>query len=271
MGTRKPAVAGQFYPASKKELEQTVQWCLDEAHVDPAPDKVVAVIVPHAGYTYSGATAGSAYARVRGKKPKRIALLGCSHRYPIATASVFDSDGFEIPLGTFPVDEALGKTLARELGSESTLAHLYEHSLEVQLPFLWVAMGPVPIVPILFGSPAAEWHESAGEKLARLLDEDDLVVASTDLSHYLDDSAAHQIDKRTLDIVLAKNCAALCEGLARGQCSMCGGAAVVAAMSFARARGALTWSLLDYRTSAAASGDHDRVVGYGAISMERES
>ena len=270
MGTRKPAVAGQFYPASKAELEQTVQRCLNDAHVDPAPGKVVALVVPHAGYVYSGPTAGFAYARARSDKPKCVVLLGCSHRYQIDTASVFDSGGFEIPLGTFPVDEPLAATLARELGSESTLPHLYEHSLEVQLPFLWLAIGPAPIVPILFGSPATGWHEKAGETLARLLDEDDLVVASTDLSHYMSDSAAHQMDKRTLDTVLNKDCAALCEGLAQGRSSMCGGAAVVAAMAFARARNALAWSLLDYRTSAAASGDYGRVVGYAAISMERE-
>jgi AmmeMemoRadiSam system protein B len=126
-------------------------------------------------------------------------------------------------------------------------------------------------VPVLFGGPAAAWHEEAGKRLAGLVDEGDVVIVSTDLSHYLPDAVAHQVDKRTLDTVLNKDCAALCEALARGSCSMCGGAAVVAAMALAHARGAEAWSLLDYQTSAATSGDYDRVVGYAALSMERAS
>ena len=271
MGIRRAAVAGQFYPADKLELERLVQRYLDETRIEPAPDNVAAIVAPHAGYPYSGRTAGYAYARARGGKPKRVILLGCSHRCQIDTASVFDTGAFEIPLGELPVDEAFAKQLSLELESVSSLPHQHEHSLEVQLPFVWLTLGPVPIVPVLFGGPAGKWHEEAGKKLAELADENDVVVASTDLSHYLRDSVAHQIDKRTLDTVLSKDCAALCDGLGHGACSMCGGAAVVAAMAFANARGASAWSLLDYQTSAATSGDYDRVVGYAAISMERES
>lgn len=269
MGTRKPAVAGQFYPGQGEDLERMVRRYLDETGLTPAPERVSAVVAPHAGYVYSGRTAAFAFARIRGAKPKRVILLGCSHRYPIATASVFDSGSFEIPLGVFPVDEAFGKVLAQEWKSESTLAHQQEHALEVQLPFLWVALGAIPIVPVLFGGPATLWHEDAGIRLAALAEDGDIVVASTDLSHYLADSAAHQIDKRTLDAVLNKDCAAFCDGLIGGSYSMCGGPAVVAAMAFAKARGADAWSLLDYQTSGATSGDLERVVGYAAISMER--
>jgi len=271
MGTRKPAVAGQFYPGHEEDLARMVQQYIDETGLAPAPERVAAVVAPHAGYVYSGRTAAFAFARIRGAKPKRVILLGCSHRYPLATASVFDTGSFESPLGVFPVDEHFAKGLAQEWESESILPHQQEHALEVQLPFLWAALGETPIVPVLFGGPATLWHEEAGKRLAALADAGDIVVASTDLSHYLADSAAHQIDKRTLDAVLNKNCAAFCDGLVGGSYSMCGGAAVVAAMAFAKARGAEAWSLLDYQTSGATSGDLDRVVGYAAISMERAS
>ena len=271
MSTRRPAVAGQFYPGHEEDLERMVRQYMDETALAPAPERVAAVVAPHAGYVYSGRTAAFAFARIRGAAPKRVILLGCSHRYPIATASVFDSGSFEIPLGVFPVDEPFAKELARVWESESILPHQQEHTLEVQLPFLWIALGKTPIVPVLFGGPAAPWHEEAGKRLAGLVDDGDLVVTSTDLSHYLADAAAHQIDKRSLDAVLNKDCPALCEGLLSGSYSMCGGAAVVAAMAFAKARGAEAWSLLDYQTSGATSGDFERVVGYAAISMERAS
>jgi hypothetical protein len=243
---------------------------MDDSRVEPAPERVAAIVAPHAGYIYSGPTAGYVYARIRGKKPKRVILVGCSHRYPIRRASVYEKGAFETPLATFPVDEAFASTLAQELDSRSDDPHLLEHSLEVQLPFLHVSVGEVPIVPILFGAHAEAWHVDVGERLAAMVDSSDLVIASTDLSHYLSEEEANRIDKHTIETVLTKDTATLGDGLRRGTCSMCGGAAVKMAMGFASACGATQWSLLDYRTSGAVSRDYDRVVGYGAISMERE-
>ena len=272
MNIRKAAVADKFYPGDAHELRHLVEQYLSQTQVKAAPDSVAAIIAPHAGYVYSGPTAGFAYARARGKTPKRVILLGCSHQCGINRASVFDEGAFETPLGVFPIDEPFAKRLAEEWKSAGIEPHLGEHSLEVQLPFLSVALGETetPIVPILFGGPAGSWHVAAGETLARLADDSDLVVVSTDLSHYLSDEEAHQLDKQTLDTVLTRNCESVIQGLARGACSMCGGAAVVAAMAFARARNAIGWSLLDYRTSAAISKDYRRVVGYAALSMELE-
>ena len=268
MSVRIPIVADQFYPGDPLELRRTVDEYMSQSGVEAAPDRVVALVAPHAGYIYSGATAGYAFARVRGKKPKRVILLGCSHRYAIEQASVYDSGAFETPLGTFPVDEDLAQALAEELGSFSVDPHMVEHSLEVELPFLWAAVGETPIVPVLFGGPAREWHVKAGEKIASLAGEGDLLLSSTDLSHYLNDARAHKIDKTTTDAILAQDCPAIIAALAANTCSMCGGAAVVAAMAYALARGAKDWSLLDYRTSAETSGDRYRVVGYASIAME---
>ncbi len=268
MGVRRPAVAGQFYPANRGTLLHDVKAFIDAADVTPAPERVAAIVAPHAGYLYSGATAGFAFARVQGKTPRRVILLGGSHRYAIKGAAVCSQGAFEIPLGVFPVDEAFAARLTDALGPEMEAPHQTEHALEVQLPFLSVAIGEVPIVPVLFGSPASDWHAEFGRQLADLADPSDLVIASTDLSHYLAQEDAHQQDKRSLDIFLGKDPSGFAAALGRGACAMCGGSAVVAAMAFALARGAADWSVLDYRTSAEVSGDYAQVVGYAALSME---
>ena len=182
---REPAVAGQFYPGQAGVLRETANRYVEEAGVEAAPDHVVALVCPHAGYMYSGPTAGYAYARAKGKKPRRVILLGCSHRYMFPGASVYEVGAFDTPLGRFPIDEAFAKTLSTRLETAPTGPHDMEHALEVQLPFLAVALGLMPIVPVLFGSPAGEWHAQAGRVIAELVEDGDLVIASTDLSHYL--------------------------------------------------------------------------------------
>lgn len=272
MGTsniRKAAVAGQFYPGEPERLRRVAEEYIESAKVEPSPDKVTTIVSPHAGYIYSGPTAGHAFARVKGKEPGRVILLGCSHRYPIPTASVYTSGGFETPLGTFPIDESFATTLAEELHSESEEPHRLEHALEVQLPFLAVAVGLVPIVPVLFGGPATKWHAEVGQRLAELVNPDDLIVASTDLSHYLSEEEANAIDGHSLETVLSQDWNAFTREIDDRTCSMCGASAVTSAMAYALAQQSDTWRLLDYRTSAAASGDFSRVVGYAALSMER--
>jgi len=266
---RRPAVAGQFYPSGPDELRETVDAYLDASGVESAADRVVTIVSPHAGYIYSGPTAGYAFARVRGKAPKRVVLLGCSHRYAIDTASVFTQGEFATPIGAFPIDELFARDFAALTDSVSIEPHLAEHALEVQLPFLARAIGLVPIVPVLFGSPAGAWHAKMGAALATMLDDTDLVVASTDLSHYLGEADANTIDRRSIGAVLTKDWRAYAQGIRDQSCSMCGAAAVTAAMACAPALGAREWGLLDYRTSGASSGDYRRVVGYAAMSMER--
>ena len=266
---RKAAVAGQFYPAAPEALRRVTQQYIEESGVDPAPESVAAIVSPHAGYVYSGPTAGHAFARIQGKQPGRVVLLGCSHRFYIDTASVYTSGAFETPLGSFPIDEPFAAQLARETNSESVEPHQLEHSLEVQLPFLAHAVGIVPIVPVLFGGPIRKWHADIGRRLAEMIDPGDLVIVSTDLSHYMSEPEANAVDKHSIDVVLAKDWQAFATGIEDQSCSMCGASAVSAAMACALARNAETWRVLDYRTSGAASGDYSRVVGYAALSMER--
>lgn len=272
MRVRKPAVAGQFYPASPTSLQREIERHLDAAPIDPAPESVAAIMTPHAGYPYSGLTAAHVYKRVLGKTPKRVVVLGCSHQFRFDGLSIFDKGGYETPLGVVPVDEALADYLAACFGNTCPEAHYGEHSLEVQVPFLQVVLaGDFKLVPVLFGSRPDDMHERIGKELAKCLDPEDLVLASTDLSHFLREEAANSIDRHSLEQVLTRSTKAVRSGAADESCSMCGVTAVVAAMAYANAVPADRWQLLDYRTSAWASGDTSRVVGYGAISMERNA
>jgi hypothetical protein len=266
---RKPAVAGQFYPDEPETLRCVTRQYIEDAKVEPAPENVTAIVSPHAGYVYSGPTAGHAFARILGKRPGRVVLLGCSHRFHIGTASVCTSGSFETPVGIFPIDEPFAERLARMTQSTSAEPHWLEHSLEVQLPFLASAVGVVPIVPVLFGGPVSDWHAEIGKQLAAMLDPEDLVIASTDLSHYLSEQEANAIDTRSIETVLSKDWNAFADSIENQTCSMCGASAVTAAMACALARESDAWQVLDYRTSGAASGDFSRVVGYAALSMER--
>jgi len=268
MAIRYPAVAGTFYEAGAEALRETVTSHLDAAYVESAPERVAALVVPHAGFIYSGATAGHALARARGKRAGRVLILGRSHRQQFDGAVVPMEDRFRTPLGELAVDRAFIERMGDAVCFDAASAHTDEHCLEVILPFVQVALGEVPIVPILFGTDPGESHIQLGERLAGMLDASDLVIASTDLSHYLTEERANVLDQAALNRVLSRDCHALIEDTNEGVCSMCGAAAVVCTMACSLARGARDWRILHYSTSARASGDHHRVVGYGAVSME---
>lgn len=269
MLTRQPAVAGRFYPDAPEVLESTLAALLRGASAThPAPRHVASILVPHAGYPYSGPVAAHAFARISGKRPGRVVLLGRSHHYAFPGASIAAEGAFATPLGLLPIDESFASTLAKMTQLAPAHMHTPEHALEVELPFLQAVLGEVPIVPVLFGEDPAPWHEAFGRELASLLDHDDLVLISTDLSHYLSNEEAHQQDRRSLGGLLAKDCRAFEEGSLTGAYSLCGATAVVAGMACALARGATEWRLLDYRTSGDVCGDTRRVVGYAAVSFE---
>jgi len=270
MLVREAAMAGHFYPADPDKLRQDIEQYLISAEIEAAPSQVLALVAPHAGYAYSGPTAGHAYARVRGKKPTRVVLLGRSHHFYFDDLQVWNQGAFRTPLGDSPIDDALAADLAQEFGSD-TYAHGPEHTLEVHVPFLQVAFDEVPVVPVLFGSDPRSWHADFGRSLAERLGPNDLIVASTDLSHFLKQEQANEIDRRSLDRVLSGEYDMLTREIAGGRCSMCGATAVVAAMAYAESRNAAEWRLLDYRTSGDATGDYARVVGYGAVSIERQA
>ncbi|MCP3137208.1 AmmeMemoRadiSam system protein B [Pyxidicoccus xibeiensis] len=255
---RAPAVAGSFYPASPSALARQVDGWLERtpAHVG---DRPLALIVPHAGYVYSGRVAAAAYATLRGHpdKPLRVLLLGPCHFLPLSGLAYPDVDVLCTPLGEVPLDDDLRQRAAKlRQVSASTAAHEAEHSLEVQLPFLQRVLGHFRVLPLVVGRARAEEVE---ELLDLLWDDDVLPVISSDLSHYLPYEDAREADRETAERVLT-----LDGPLDAG--SACGAAAISGLMLAARKRG-LHPRLLDLRSSGDTAGGHDEVVGYGAFAF----
>ncbi len=256
---RRAAVAGLFYPEDPEELASAVKHLLADAPL-PATARGTpkALIVPHAGYIYSGPVAASAYARLRtlAGKAKRVVLLGPCHRVPLRGLAVSGADAFETPLGVVPVDKsAVADALSLPQVRIFEATHANEHSLEVHLPFLQETLGEFALVPIVVGDASAE---EVAEVLERLWGgPETIVVVSSDLSHYHDYESARQIDATT--------CRAI-EALDPGDIGFeqaCGGVAVGGLLTVARRR-ALDVVTLDLRNSGDTAGDRRRVVGYGA-------
>jgi AmmeMemoRadiSam system protein B/AmmeMemoRadiSam system protein A len=257
---RPPAVAGSFYPRDPERLRADVAGFLDAVPLASGP-RPKALVVPHAGYVYSGPVAASAYARLRAPGPtlERVVLLGPSHHAAVAGLALPEEESFLTPLGAVPIDlEAAERALTLPQVTRSGDAHRREHSLEVQLPFLQAVLGRFALVPFAVGSASAA-------EVAGLLDllwggPETLVVISTDLSHYLPYDEASAMDRRTADQVLALDAA----GLGREQA--CGRVPLQGLLLEARRR-RLEVELLDLRSSGDTAGGRDQVVGYGAFAF----
>jgi len=259
---RPPAVSGLFYPASAAELRSAVEGYLRQAPArngSPAPK---AVIAPHAGYVYSGPIAGSAFQTFAGAATvnaiERVVLLGPSHFVPFRGLALPGHESFGTPLGAVKL-QGEGARAALRLPQVRIIpeAHVREHSLEVELPFLQVLLESFELVPLVVG-------EAEPDEVAEVLDHlwggpETLIVVSSDLSHYLTSDAARRADRATADAILSL----------RGPLDprqACGAAPINGLLKAALAKG-LTAQLLDLRNSADTAGDPTRVVGYGAFAF----
>ncbi len=268
MSKRHPAVSGQFYPSNPSTLLAQVSMYIEQSGISPSTHRVLSLIAPHAGYMYSGPIAGFAFSRIRGQKVNRVILIGRSHRYAFDGLALCEYDAFLTPLGEFPVDKEFYEKLVKNLPCCTNNSHLYEHCLEVMLPFVFGSIGTVPIVPILLGKEPSQEHFESGKILASLSKNGDLLIASTDLSHYLPEEEANKIDTNTINTILGKDPREIINGIKNETCSMCGASAVVFAMGYASYFGNYDTHLLNYSTSGKTSGDYSAVVGYASISFE---
>jgi AmmeMemoRadiSam system protein B len=267
MNIRNPAVAGLFYPGSERELVDRVDGFM--AAGGPAAAAKVAVM-PHAGYVYSGRTAGAVAARV--DVPRRVIILGPKHRRAGARAAVASADGWSFPFGAVPVDKELCASLLEHADLEADdLAHREEHSLEVEVPFLWRRNPAIAIAPVVLGVHSIEELEAVGTGIARAVaaaGEPVLIVASTDMSHQIPIGEAAVLDGMAIDRILALDPEGLYDTVFSNDISMCGVIPVTAALFAACALGASTAELIAYTTSADASGDTLAVVGYAGIVID---
>jgi len=246
---RKAVAAGTFYPSSKEKLERMIDDLLSKAKAEKINAK--GFVMPHAGYIYSGIVAAHGYKIIKSLKAERIILLGPSHFIPFVGSSISTADFWETPLGKIKVEKA--KTAFLDFPE----AHQYEHSIEVQLPFLQRVLKDFRIIPISIGD---DDYNDVAKEVEKLIDDRTIVIASSDLSHYYDYETAVEIDEKankaipSLDIKKAEKIEA------------CGKTAILALMKLAKSKGWLGKKLF-YANSGDTAGDKSQVVGYGCYAF----
>ena len=253
---RTPAVAGSFYPDNPHTLQAMIDGYIQK--VAPVGKVPKAIIVPHAGYIYSGEIAASAYARLRPKRNtiKRVVLLGPSHKVGFTGLALSHAEAFRTPLGDIPLDtEAIASLINYPFVDYMDQAHLFEHSLEVQLPFLQMTLDSFQLIPIVVGDCPAE-------KIEQILElfygkDDILIVISSDLSHFHDYATAQLLDKETSRKIEHLDYQHL------DYDNACGRAPVSGLLALAKKK-SLQIENIDLRNSGDTAGDKSSVVGYGA-------
>jgi AmmeMemoRadiSam system protein B len=265
-----PAVAGRFYPADPEELSREVARLLGGTEARPV--RAHGVVAPHAGYVYSGALAGQVYRGV--DVPERVVILAPNHTGRGARIAVAASGSFRMPGRDVPVDAELAAALLAEADGAVAdwEAHRFEHAVEVHLPFLAARQPALRIVPVVLGGLGEAEVIAFGRALHRAASRaggDVLVVASSDMSHYLPDAETREIDRVALEPLLALDPARLYRTVVDNDISMCGYLPATAMLAYARDAGATSAQLVGYATSGDAFGDRDRVVGYAGVVVPR--
>ncbi|MBW2093530.1 MAG: AmmeMemoRadiSam system protein B [Deltaproteobacteria bacterium] len=259
-------IAGTWYPGDRHQLSATIQKYLSCSRKVPLGGTPRALIVPHAGYRYSGAVAAHAYRQLKGSGFSRIILVGPSHYLAFDGVSVNLQSAYETPLGSVPVDLDLARKIisARPDFRWIRQAHAREHALEIQLPFLQTVLGNFQIIPIVIGRQ----DYATAERLARILAalirgrRDTLLLASSDLSHYHSSQQARMLDACFASHVLALDAKGLARDLAAGKTEACGGGPVMTVLLAAKRLGATKAIILGQANSGDVTGDQGRVVGY---------
>ena len=270
--TRKPAVAGQFYPGDSVTLSKEITGYYKNARKEPIPGKIVALISPHAGYMYSGQVAAYTYKLLEGFSYETVVVISPSHVAYFPGASVYNGGAYQTPLGIIPVDT----TLAGEIASVNKRVFLSdqghgfsgqrgEHAIEVQLPFLQLVLGKFKLVPIVIGNQDWATCQALAEALQKpLKGKNVLIVASSDLSHYHPYNEAVRLDSVVINHVDSFDPEGLFDDLGAGLCEACGGSPIAAVMLAAKGLGADKAKVVRYANSGDVTGDKSAVVGYMA-------
>lgn len=265
---RPPAVAGQFYPASKQSLKNQLASLIDKDVAEKLD--CIACVLPHAGYMYSGAVAAETVSRINIKD--KIILLGPNHTGYGVPFSIMTSGIWQTPLGEVKIDSGLTQQLlthSKYLKADES-AHTYEHSLEVELPFLQYFKNDFEIVPIVILSEDLNILKEIGREIAESIKESPiknslLLIASSDMTHYESQSQAQRKDQEAINAILELNEDKLMQRIQRLSISMCGYAPVIVMLSCAKLLGANQATLVKYQTSGDVTGERDSVVGYAGI------
>jgi AmmeMemoRadiSam system protein B len=262
---RKPSVSGQFYPSSPSKLNEEISSYLEQV---AEKEKVIGVVSPHAGIMYSGKVAGAVFSRI--EFPHTFILIGPNHTGLGRPVSLMSSGKWEMPTGELNIDDNLaGKLLNKcRIIEEDSLAHQMEHSLEVQLPFILNYVSSANIVPAVMKTDSLEDCREVGETVAEVIMESEYpvtIIASSDMSHYVSDSAAREKDKMAIDRIVSIDPEGLYHTVRDEGISMCGVIPVTTMLFAARKIGARNSRLVKYMTSGETSGDYNYVVGYAGV------
>jgi AmmeMemoRadiSam system protein B len=260
---RSPAVAGQFYPGGAEGLRRQLDELFKGVSHEEMP--VLGAVVPHAGYVYSGRVAAEVYARL----PKRATyvILGPNH-HGLGAPVALSRETWRTPLGNVEVDREMADALAGSIIDYDETAHIHEHSIEVQIPFLQSRFEGFRILPIAMGLQDEETAVEVGETIAMAIKDlhrDCTIIASSDFTHYEPQETARRIDTKLIEAILNMDVPELYGRVYRYNATACGYGPIAATIVASRALGASAGKLLRYATSGDVIGDFSQVVGYGAI------
>jgi len=272
---REPVVAGAFYPGSRSALIAALTLLLKQkVHVEGTLCEPMGLVVPHAGYIYSGAVAAAGYRELAAHgRPEWAIILGANHTGLGVPISIAREGVWRTPLGDAPIATGMADSLVAEGVTVADEAFLHEHSIEVQLPFLQFLFGAeIPFIPICVMLPALSDLTALGEAIARIVrgkarDKAGVVIVSSDFTHYEPDETVRSVDHRAIEKILALDVQGFYRSLIEERLSICGGGAIVALMACARRLGWDETKLLSYATSGDVTGESHSVVGYAAISL----
>jgi len=263
---RKPCVAGYFYPHDPEALRNLIA---ELVHRGQHKKKAISIVSPHAGYVYSGKVAGSVFSSVT--PPENYVILGPNHQEVSTGISIMKHGVWETPLGDVPINTPLAELIMKHtaVAKENAKSHSQEHSLEVQVPFIQYLTRRLTIVPISIAYFAAfEDLEELGNALAKAIreyDQDVLIVASTDMSHYVSQEVAKEKDFQAIEKILDLDAQGLYDVVKKENISMCGFQPTTAAIHASKLLKAKKAELIKYQTSGDVSGDLFKVVGYAGI------
>lgn len=268
MQERKPAVSGQFYPGTKSALEKQLELLIPKITAEKI--NAFGAVVPHAGYIYSGGVAGLVYASISPKKT--YIILGPNHTGIGQAFSIMDLGAWLTPLGKAEINQGLAQEIIKSCPQVEidTSAHSFEHSLEVQLPFLQYIVNNFDFVPIVLSQASLSQYQNFGKALSEVIKNykhDVVILASSDMTHYEPHEEAKRKDKMAIDAILNLDVDELAQKIARYDITMCGWAPVIVMITACKAQGATKAKLIKYQTSGDTSGDYSSVVGYAGIAI----
>ncbi len=272
---RPSPIAGTWYPDNPQTLRREIQSYLEQAQVPEIQTEVIGLIAPHAGYRYSGPTAGYAYRTVQGKQVDVVAVFSPFHAYTNERLLTTRHVAYQTPLGLVPVATEILNEFQTKINKSDFNAYKIafdnEHSLEIQLPFLQTALDDkFRLFPLMIRTNEMEEIENIAQAAAAALkDKKVLLIASTDLSHFFDQDTACKLDEEMLKRITAFSPEQVLEAEQNGIAFACGAGAVAAVLRTAQLLGAKTIRVLHHSTSGEETGDYSSVVGYGAAIIER--